>query len=570
MVDGRIVVQGPRGRGHYAAVIAGEGMRLVVNGEVCRSAAVREGDRIEVVFEAADEVRAGHCTVTVSADRLTAELTVTPGERIRRRLADSPFSTRLELTLHEERVVMAAGEDGVRRALAQAGVVYGIDMRSLARAAQATEPLTTIIARGDPPGEPAAAEVVLEVEPRPGAEGPLVQAGWRVATIRPGRPGKDGRAVTGEALKPGGRSPAVVVAGDGVRLVDGVLYAQVDGRFMVQEVDGEILCDVVPLRIVPRDMDGEELVSDTGDVLVRGSVFRSRLQVAGFLEVEQGALQSVLTGGRGVAVGRVVSRSVVQAGAAVGGLSAYHGLRAMAESLETILATYEEIARMGMVRADEWRQSGLRPLIDVLLRRRLAWVPQVWRDTRDQLAAVDADWTSLLDTMGRSVLEPARVRVGTDEVEQLLRDWRRRLADLESRAPGNARLQAYAAHRSRLFSEGSIWIERGAEESELTALGPVASPGSLRGGRVWSATGVAARELGSPMEMRTEVAVARGAITAGIVHPGVTVSVGGVRSRVDELRRNCRISLRDGRLVFDDDDADRAIRAMAPSGWVEG
>lgn len=570
VVAGRVVVRGPHGRGNCAAVLAPEGVRLRVNGEDCRSAAVREGDRIDVAIDAEEEVHPCRYQVSVSADRLTADLTVTPGVRIRRRLAECAPVHRLELEVREERVPLPPSEDEIRRALADAGVVYGVDPEAVARAAGATEPLTLTIARGDGPSEATAPRLILEVEAESEGIGPLVQVGWRLGRVSPGRPGQPGRAVTGEALVPREASPAVVVTGDGVRLSEGVLYAQVDGRLVVHEADGEIHCDVIPLRIVPGDVEGEELTEDAGDMIVRGLVARSRLRAAGTLFLAEGASHAVLSGQRGVAARRVVSQSVVLAGADVTALAAYHEFSRLAAALQAILEAYQEIARMGMVGAEEWRRSGLRPLIDVLLRRRLSWFPETWRQARERVSGIGGEWADLLEALRRVILEPAGERVEPGAVEDLLWRLQRRLADLEGRTPGTAWLRVHAAIRSRLVSEGGIWIQRGAEESELIAIGPVVSPGSLRGGRTWSAVSVTARELGSPLEMKTEVTVADGAITAGLLHAGVTLAIAGHRTRVEQARRDCRISVRDGRLAFDEADVDAEITSWASHLKVGG
>lgn len=570
VVAGRVVVRGPRGRGNYAAVLAPDGVRLRVNGEDCRSAAVREGDRIDVIIDAEEEVHPCRYQVSVSDDRLTADLTVTPGVRILRRLADCDPVDRLELEVREERIPLRPTEDEIRRALAGAGVVYGVDPEAVAQAARATEPLTVTVARGDAPIEPSPSRLVLEVEPESEEIGPLVQVGWRLGRVSPGRPGQPGRAVTGEALAPRRTSTAVVVTGDGVRLSEGVLYAQVDGRLVVHEADGEIHCDVIPLRIVPDDVEGEDLTEDAGDMIVRGLVARSRLRAAGTLSLAEGASHAVLSGQRGVEARRVVSLSVVLAGADVTALAAYHEFSRLAAALQAILEAYQEIARMGMVGAEEWRRSGLRPLIDVLLRRRLAWFPETWRQARERVSGIGGEWADLLEALRRVILEPAGERVEPAAVEDLLWRLQRRLADLEGRTPGTAWLRVHAAIRSRLVSEGGIWIQRGAEESDLIAIGPVVSPGCLRGGRTWSAVSVTARELGSPLEMKTEVAVADGTITAGLLHAGVTLAIAGHRTRVEQARRDCRISVRDGRLTFDQADVDAEITSWASHLKVGG
>ncbi|MEW6583072.1 MAG: flagellar assembly protein A, partial [Actinomycetota bacterium] len=217
VVGGALVVTDPDDGGRPADVVAGDGIRLTVDGRVVPAAAVTRDTRVEIDAGARDPVTLVEARVT--GDCLRAELVVTRTPGAVCGVADHPPARTVTLTRVDAVTLDAdpATPDRARAALAAAGVVHGLDEDALA-AALAAPGGSAVVAHATRATPPVDAAVTIPVEAQLSDPLHTVRAGTLLARKTPAVPGRDGTTVLGTPIPAPAPKDPVLDAGPGARL----------------------------------------------------------------------------------------------------------------------------------------------------------------------------------------------------------------------------------------------------------------------------------------------------------------------------------------------------------------
>lgn len=245
----------------------------------------------------------GRVLVKVAQDRLTATVEVYPQEA-----GGKPVDL-----------------ETARRALADAGVVHGIDEAALAHAVGTAGGTPVVVARGEPPKEGADAhflygfrESAERGRPAELEDGRVdfynlnlienVRAGTVLVTKIPPEPGTPGTAVTGEPLPPRPGRDLALLPGKNTELTQ-------DGTRLVASADGQVVLlaknrvAVYPVYDVKQDVDFTTgNIEFFGAVRVRSSV-RDGFRVVAEADIEVGGMVDSATLKAG---GNVLVRNGIQ------------------------------------------------------------------------------------------------------------------------------------------------------------------------------------------------------------------------------------------------------------------
>lgn len=283
MQNGQLIVHDPDGAGRFATLTAGEGIRLWVNGREAEGpAVVTAGDQLR--YELDIDPRA-FFTVSISADVMSAELLLWADPMRVPDIVTLEGQTQLQLrsgySARAPRRPLAP-KDLVMKRLQEIGVVYGVDEAAIDRELAAPTYRPAVVARGQAPREAIAGEWSWLA----GKWG-LAEPGQVVAMLRGGEPGRLRTTVTGKTDPPLPEvaDPTAFVPGEGCRLVSGGrLVAMTKGRARSTPTDAGRRIDVVPVRVIDGDWQGE--LSEPVDILIQGNLRDAKVRTGGQVVVE--------------------------------------------------------------------------------------------------------------------------------------------------------------------------------------------------------------------------------------------------------------------------------------------
>ncbi|MBE3598848.1 MAG: DUF342 domain-containing protein [Limnochordaceae bacterium] len=514
-------------------------------------------------------------TVQVSQDLMQAHLIIQRSPGVRYRLDDvaPTLHLRLEGRPAEEEPPPPVTLAEVEEALRKASVRFGIDGQAIQRALAEPPGEPVLVAQGEPAVEPVDGKVELKFEERSRASVNLqaeridlfdrgaitwVEPETVLAVITLPQEGRPGTNVLGRTVPVRRAKAASIKAGKGCRASeDGTrIVATQAGR---PQLSGSVI-SVVPVYEVQGNVDvATGHVRFAGDVHVRGDVMEN-LEVTAGGEVRVGGLVSyakILAGG-GVSVGRSIIGSRIRAG---GPEAAAHEVlpvcTAVARQLDEVLENVRQLSAQAAA-------TGIRvpegELLKRLLERRFWDLPKQARKLAkmgERLEAIRAGGHRLAERTAALLVGTGPLRLsGLQELAEISAELQEIVATLDGSEARQANVEAFSVQNSHIECNGRI-VVRGSgcfNSVMVAALGFEARRGVVRGGQVTVTEGdVVVRELGGPTGVPTTVTVVRrGKVTAALVHPHVTISIGGQKHQFHDGARSLRASLsHDGKLVVD-------------------
>lgn len=574
---GKVVVHLPSPDSPRPSITPGANVLVTVNGDpIYQTTAV--GPEDEVVVKAISDPPEVEVWIEVARDGMQAVAHVYRRAGAEYVIPDAPFAPQVTI------VARRAGAlppppltmDAVQKALADAGVVYGVDAAAIAALMARPElELSGVVATGRLPSDPVDAHARL-VPPKTKEVAELrqqeaqridlldrgeilsVNEGDVVAEWVDARPGTNGIDVRGNAVpapKPRSRE---LKLGSGARRLEGGPY--IVATRMGRPVVKETFVDVVPTYDVPGDVSvATGHVDFAGDVTVRRNVEES-------LRVRAGG--SIFIGGMVCPKARVEAGGSVRARSVVGGsISAgenaasyapiIHALRRLAPLLHPAI---DNLRRVVEASKSGGREVQLGVYFKALLERHFSEAQKVAQEFGGLLAkhkdAIDPELLSRL-------VMPVRLLVGRgpllvksfDELEKLLSGIDSLLTELESKLADSDVTVEYLQN-AEVACGGKVRLTGKAcyNSKVIARLGFEAPYATVRGGSITVTQGNAiAREIGSASAVVTEVVVAEdGMIKAEVVHPNVRCAVGRRRYRFDTVRRRVALRLdpQTGELTF--------------------
>ena len=313
--DGRLVI-GHEPGGPYPVVIPCSGVKLIVNSrERTQLTPISIQDTVEI--EVINEQKEGKWSVTISADGLQAILRVTPAVRIKRELADSCPTNKLQLVAieKEERFPPLTWNELLQE-LERQGIKYGIDWEACSRGVTSCTEGEIVIAQGTPPktGDDGGVELLFHnaskvpisteeeeiIDFRERYVFTSVVEGEILAIKHPPGLSTPGTSVKGDMILPPPPKDVALVAGEGVVLTkDGKrAVAARAGRPVASKTRDAVRVSIIPELVNDGDVDlSSGNINFNGDVLISGNV-------------EEG--MEVKSGGN-IRIGGLVSRAKIQA-----------------------------------------------------------------------------------------------------------------------------------------------------------------------------------------------------------------------------------------------------------------
>jgi hypothetical protein len=560
--DGRLVITDPGPGGSPAVVSAGEGVRLVLDGQ-------KAGDSLSVTTSSRMTVDVGSTEPTclvearVAPGGMEAELVVVREPGCRYALEDQEPAHELVLTRRLVERVEAPPVTAAQAtaALSRAGVCHGVSheavQEALARADGAR-----VVATGTPATPPTDAELTVPVLERIEADRLFtVSSGTLLARKTPARPGRDGTTVLGTPVAaPPPRDPPLE-AGPGARLVEtgeGILEvrAAVDGRPTVR---GAVVG--VEEQIALSGHVGVE----TGDVRVHGM-----LAIGGCVEEGRTVWAS-----RDITVGGEVERATVLAGGALavrgacmhsqlragGPLAVYsRALTALHDGHEQLAALAAMTRQLVEASAAAGREAPVGKVTFTVLQTRFPGLPARVRAAREVLASHDR---AEIDEALLGAFEAAfRLTDGLgahsvpslDALERIAGALAAQARLMRTALTQPASVEVPYLQGCRVETSGPLVITgKGAFNCEIHVGGDLRCEGqgaTLRGGVCHVGGDVRVNELGAPGGSKVTIELAGRTstpdrLTAAVVHEGVHVVCNGVHIAFDARRVNLSVGVDD-------------------------
>ncbi len=332
IVNGEVVVTNPQEDGTPALLYpAEEGVTIFVNGEVLEAPLeVFEDDVIDLTPLVITEEAS--CTVNVSADTYSSELTVTPRRTFEYRILDTEMSRELKPRVEKDiKLEKAVTLEEADEQLKAKNVVFGIDFAALKNALDRASGEPEIVARGQKVREGENGridfQVATEIETitydessqkridfREKFRFPAVKKGELIAIVHPPVEGVSGQTVTGKVIMPKPVKSVKVKCGEGVELLEEKreIIAQRDGLLMVT---GTVI-KVVNFITHNGDVNLESgNIRFNGDVRIFGNIMENMLVDArGNIYVEGNGYGAAIKAGEGIQVTRNIIKCQVEGG----------------------------------------------------------------------------------------------------------------------------------------------------------------------------------------------------------------------------------------------------------------
>ncbi|WP_186445966.1 FapA family protein [Paenibacillus cremeus] len=518
----------------YPLVSPAQGVKLYKNNEaVEKTVIVSENDILTV--ELSDEERAPKWELLLSDNKMEALLKIVPGVRIYRRLKDAAPSNFIQLEVEEKIIPIMIDSGSMMNEIRAIGIVHGVDYTEIARACTSDEAGTFIIAKGNPPtpGKNGCFLPIKEVTIKKGVmerpdgtvdyreiqEFPSVERGQVLGVIQPPMPGIPGQTTTNEFVPPPEALPLTVQEGRGVVLVeDGTKVVAIEaGQPDIKMIGTTAKISVVPKLVVGTDVSLQSgnvryigdvevlgsvqdgmLVEAQGNILVHGSVFKSKIIAGNSVIIHKNAISSTISAGKSSMLEQELT-------GILGGVY---------NQLSQMMVAMHQIMSVSAFKVRTIDRTGLGPLLKILCDGKFKSVPPLIISLCNKIKTgkceLDPEWLSLAELLHQNFITPQAsglrsmydLEVFLKKVEMVYKS-----AATEKEAV-NCFIKASYLQNCELYSAGDIQIAgNGIYNSKLYAKGMIQLDGYVRGGEIFAEKGVKIREAGTKGGIPTKIQV---------------------------------------------------------------
>lgn len=564
---GKVVVQLPSPDSPRPSITPGAYVVVEVNGtQIHETTTIDVDDDVAIRALPEEPVLDIRIEVPKSAEEAVAHVVRRAGTA--HEVKDAPFAPHVTVAVRPVGTIPPPEltAEAVKKALADAGVVFGIDEAAIEQMIARPEAgFHAVVARAKPPTPPVDSHAKPTVKEETVAEVQLdephrvdllyrgeifsVQEGEVVAEWVDAQPGVDGTDVLGRPIPAKKPKVRALKLGSGARRAEGSKYivAARTGRPVVKET----FVDVVPSYEVPADVNvATGHIDFAGDVTVRRNVEES-------LKVRAGG--SVIIGGmvfrkaRVEAGGSVRVRGVVGGSISAGGNTAVYGplIEGLGRLAPLVQKAAENLRRVEEASRATGKAFQIGVVFKALLERHFAEAQKVAQSTGAFLAQRKDEFE--MDLVAR-IATALRILVGRgpllvksfDEIEAALEELRLIPAELEARIAEADVIVEYLQNAEIACGGKVQLVGKACYNSKVIARKGFEAPAAtIRGGSITVTHGsVVAREIGSPSAVVTEIAVPEdGSIKADVIHPNVRCIVGHRQYRFEITRRRVVLHL---------------------------
>lgn len=390
-----------------------------------------------------------------------------------------------------------------------------------------------------------------------GTEG--IKEGTVLAIKQPGSPAISGRDVFGEIIEGEPIREIEFSLGEGVKLSD-------DGLQVIAMVSGLPSLQSGVIRVTNVfELQGDADVSTgnitmDGDIIIKGNVTENvKVQSNNGVILVNGLVSGGIlrTGGSITVLKNVVRAELYAGGTSVIQIRLLNLLRKISGQLEALAVAYHAIVSQ----ADN---VPFENLVRHLIELKFSSLPKDIKELADELEGIKSGseedalkYTGLLKMMDNCVLVQGSNSLRINDEEQL-NDIRQivkaRIAEFEGADTTDSNVKVGYLQNSKVEASGSIEVTgKGCFYSTLMAGKDFTiSNGVFRGGQVTVDSGaITAKELGGPKGITTSAFILqKGRIAANLVHPNVSVGIGGQSYKFDEATSMIKVYLQDNILTI--------------------
>lgn len=549
-VDGLIHYDPPVGRGRFPTIRVTKGVRLKAGDKVVDVFPFVFDGQQDVIVEAVDQPPERRVDVQVSDNGLQAKMRVEYINGYTAELRSQP-EPQVALTLRATLQDVEAPRfsvDELKAALAEKGVVFGIQEDRLEQLAREGSQDWVVVAEGIPPQDGIDGRIELIVhddnwqmlnraESRIGQlllrDIESVEQGQLVARLYPALPGRDGTSVTGQPIphKPG--KEVQMKAGKGVRLNETgtEAIAEISGRPVINKN----VVTILPIHVVRGDLTFKEGgIRFKGDVAVHGNVLDGvELEAVGNVY-----LYGNVNNARVAAQGNIMAEKTVFGGRLIAGVASedvLHAEQLLKQIQEHVNKMREGIQLLRRHRPELSRQSDQKLallLLDNKFQNLPNLVEQFYQMIRNN--PLLQEWSAGLEKELRHHFQRS-VLMGTEEVdfEKLAEDIEERLALLDENEEGNrGNIVARSLNNTTVEASGDVRIKESVYYSRIYARGSVVCLGYVRASEIYADGDVQCEEAGTRSGTKAVIAL-KGVFRARKVYPNVEVTVNGEKELFD-------------------------------------
>lgn len=549
----------------YPTVKLSKGIKVLRNGEWVRDrrTVITEQDNIEVHFEE-EYVHETQWKISLSKDKMSATIEVTPGYVLNRKLKDQEPSRHLELMLEEDKTtVNSLNFEDVIKELDNKGIKYGIKQSEILNATGVKEPSKIVIAEGLKPldGENGWLEYKVDINGKKGLEEdgygrvnfretqsiPTVEKGEVIAIVHPPKSGIPGITVTNDMIPPKQMNPIKLKSGSGIIEVGNQIVATESGRPAFEQRGLRVRASVVP-KLTHRgnvnlstgnirfhgdveiigEVEENMIVDSEGDIIVHKSTNKANLTTSSSIVVKGNIFNSELAAGKS-------NMLIVELG---------HLLGLMYREIERMISYINQIAESSSYQSNQVAFSGLQPLIKILLEKKFKGF--VYNVKKYQTVIekgenyLDKEWTHIAIELKQIFLTLTNQIVTVERLTNLAEQMKDLHEYSQLPVEPDAYITISEASNSSLYCSGDInIIGKGSINNKIHAGGEIDIRGVVRGGELYARLGAFVNEAGANSGTKTVISVADDQqIHINKAYEGVILRVGSRRHVITEMMTN--------------------------------
>ncbi|CAM4197814.1 flagellar assembly protein A [Paenibacillus tarimensis] len=507
--------------------------RLKKNGiPIEKTVILTEQDKIEVSLE--EDIKEPDWRIDLIDADMKAVLEVKPGSRLERRLKDSIPSTHLLLEVEECVEVLQINEEEIHNKLADMGVTCGIIPEAIQEACKAKEPGSYVVAKGVEPvkGENGRFEMSFDtmartVQPKKREDGtidyreikefPAVEEGQILGFIIPRVPGQAGSNVKGEPVEPLPVHDIVWIEGYGTTWTDSgsQVVATRAGMPQFHQQGLRVRVSIIPKLLHRGDVTLESgNLHFLGDIEVTGSVQDSmKVESSGSVTIRGNVNMANVVASQSL----IVKANIISSKITVGKGNLLYAemeplLKEITAKIAILSAAIEQIGQAAAFKMNDFKTSGLRPLLNVLLRGKFKTLADALEQLTTKIEAnrsyLDEEWHLYGKEIYSGFLNQIKSHFRTPEDLRLFMTKTEYFYSLvEPPLQNHVFTKFDYAHNSQIYSGGDISIGKGCYNSMIFCQGTLEVYGFVKGGVYFAQKGIIIREAGAAGHATTKLHV---------------------------------------------------------------
>lgn len=551
----------------FPVLLPTEKVILFKNGvQIIDSTKIEPTDDISITVQ--DEIIPTQFSVSLIEQNMIALVTITPGKKITRRLADTSFKKYLRLeTIESVELFNDLKPQQIVDELKTMNVQQGIDFRAVQKATEVVKPYELIVAKGVLPVEGTDGDLEVHIEYEEFNPDSLekvdyremnkitnVQQGQVIATHIVPTAGIEGKSLLGKVVPVKKVSDIrlqlgknIVLEGENiVATISGKPSLEWRGKFVKVEVNhelhhpGEVDLESGNIRFEGDVRIGGNIlpsmfVGATGSIFIGGSVSKATVHVVKEAIIQGNVLSSTITVGEQ----SVIVREAVQK------------LQRIIPQLEQIKQAVEQVFLIRGESEDQLDASQLKRLIYLLIEKKYTnfemYIKDLIQTIKENEDELSEEWLALASTFYDAFVNPLNEDLESiTNFETIIEDAMMLIQMYGQSSVTQSTLVLPYAINSYLYCNGTIQVTtKGVYHTNLIAENNIIIQGVCRGGEIRANNNIVLHETGSENPVKTVVKTSEsGSIKIGKAYVGTEIHVGNRKysCSVDEVGVYARLN----------------------------